>query len=367
MAQRKIRVGIIGANVKYGWGTRAHIPALKALPQFELVAVCTAHRETAEETARHFGIPLAFTSPEEMARHTDVDLVSVCVRVPAHRQMVMAALAAGKHVFCEWPLGRTTAEAAEMAELAAKAPAGRRHMVGLQARGSPAFNQLKAMVADGYVGKVLACSMTSFSPGLGRRQAAQAWALDKSQGANTLTIAGGHSLDALCYCLGEFQEVSGKVATQVHRATMVETGASVEVTSPDNVLVSGVLAGGALASVHIASVPAPGSGFRLEVYGAEGTLAAVSGGGAQIGPLALSGARGADKALQPILPAGGQRWVPEGVPEGPPLNVAQMFARLGEAIAAGQDVEADFSLALKRHRLLDAIQAASDTGRRQAL
>lgn len=93
------------------------------------------------------------------------------------------------------------------------------------------------------------------------------------------------------------------MATQVRRATIVETGASVEVTAPDNVLVSGLLAGGALASVHIASVPAPGSGFRLEVYGAEGTLAAASSGGAQIGPLALSGARGADKALPSLRSA----------------------------------------------------------------
>lgn len=365
MPENKIRVGIIGANVNYGWGTRAHIPALKALPQFELVAVCTAHQGTAEETARRYGIPLVFSNPRELVKHPDVDLVSVCIRVPGHHEMVLAALRAGKHVFCEWPLGRTTDEAKEMVALARKQ--GVRHMVGLQARGSPALGQLRAMISDGYVGKVLSCSLTSFLPGLARRPQSSAWALDRSNGVNTLTIAGGHTLDAFCYCVGEFVEVSSRVATQVTKATIAETGESVAVTSPDNVLVTGALANGAVASVHIASVPSHGSGFRLEVYGTEGTLVANSAGSVQIGEIALWGARGADKTLQPVAVAPGLRRVSDAVPAGPPLNVAQMFEQLGSAIHAGAEIEADFGLAVRRHVLLDAIAGSSDTGRRRTV
>ncbi len=50
MAEAKIRVGVIGANARYGWGMRAHLPALLSLPEYELTAVCTAHPETAEES-----------------------------------------------------------------------------------------------------------------------------------------------------------------------------------------------------------------------------------------------------------------------------------------------------------------------------
>ena len=81
MAKEKIRVGIIGANVRYGWGSSAHIPALKALPEFQITAVCTSRQETADETAKHFGIPHAFADPATMVNHRDVDLVSICVRV----------------------------------------------------------------------------------------------------------------------------------------------------------------------------------------------------------------------------------------------------------------------------------------------
>jgi predicted dehydrogenase len=68
----EIRVGIIGANVRYGWGRDAHIPALSALPEFE---ICTSRQETADETAKHFGIPHAFADPYKMVQHPDVDLV----------------------------------------------------------------------------------------------------------------------------------------------------------------------------------------------------------------------------------------------------------------------------------------------------
>jgi len=141
MAREKIRVGIIGANARYGWGRSAQIPALKALPEFETTAICTSRQETADEAAKHFGIPLAFAHPAKMVNHSDVDLVSICVRVPFHHQMGMAALNAGKHLVCEWPLAATTEQAAQMHQLAAGK--GLHHMVGLQARGAPAINRAR--------------------------------------------------------------------------------------------------------------------------------------------------------------------------------------------------------------------------------
>src|ERR1700680_2022457 len=120
MATEKIRVGIIGANVRNGWGRDAHLPALSALPEFEITAVSTSRQETADETAKHFGIPHAFADPYKMVQHPDVDLVSICVRVPSHHQLGMAALNAGKHLYCEWPLAATTEQAQQMRDLAVR-------------------------------------------------------------------------------------------------------------------------------------------------------------------------------------------------------------------------------------------------------
>src|SRR6202011_4642518 len=116
----KIRVGIVGATVTLGgsgWGAHAHVPALHALPDYQLKAVCTAHPETAKASAEAFGAELAFSSFEDMVSHADVDLVVVSVRVPGHYDLVMQALEAGKAVFCEWPLGANVAEAEKMAKL----------------------------------------------------------------------------------------------------------------------------------------------------------------------------------------------------------------------------------------------------------
>src|SRR5919204_1321087 len=141
MTSSKIRVGIVGASASRGFASIAHIPALQALPDFEITAVCTTRQESAEAAAQHFGVPLAFSDAEQLARHPDVDLVTVSVKVPDHFRPVMAAIEAGKHVYCEWPLGRDTAEAEQM--LAAAARRGIQHAVGLQGQASPAIAYAK--------------------------------------------------------------------------------------------------------------------------------------------------------------------------------------------------------------------------------
>src|SRR5258707_2826197 len=117
MEIEKIRVGIIGASMRNGWGRDAHIPALSALPEFEITAVSTSRQETADETAEHFGIPHAFADPYKMIQHPDVDLVSICVRVPFHHELGMASLDARKHLYCEWPLAATTEQVQHMRDL----------------------------------------------------------------------------------------------------------------------------------------------------------------------------------------------------------------------------------------------------------
>jgi predicted dehydrogenase len=188
MATEKIRVGIIGASMRNGWARDAHIPALSAL--FEITAVSTSRQETADETAEHFGIPHAFADPYKMVQHPDVDLVSICVRVPFHHQLGMAALNAGKHLYCEWPLAATTEQAQQMRDLAVHK--GGHHMVGLQARGAPTFNRVRDLIAEGYVGKVLSCTMIITTPAWGT-EFTRDWAYmaDRSNGNTLMTSPGG--------------------------------------------------------------------------------------------------------------------------------------------------------------------------------
>ncbi len=360
----KIRVGIIGANPQRGFASIAHIPALQALPEFEIAAVCTSRQDSADAAARHYGAPLAFCDPEKLAQHPDVDLVTVSVKVPDHYRPVMAAIDAGKHVCCEWPLGRDTDEAVRMRD-AANAR-GIRHAVGLQGQMSPSINYLKDLIAEGYVGRVLSATMIGCAPNWGAT-IDRAYQADRANGANLLTITGGHTIDVLCHCLGEFSELSAFVVSQRARIPLAGTGEVVTKTVPDQVAVNGIAGNDAVVSFQVRGGMGRGTHFLFEIHGEEGdlVLTPTTRNSMQRQTLVLKGARGAGAALADLPVPGKYRRVPEGVPAEDPYNVAQLYAKLGEAIRDGTPASPGFDAAVTRHRLLDAIVHASETGQKQ--
>jgi predicted dehydrogenase len=362
----KIRVGIVGASAARGFAAIAHIPALRALPQFEIAAVCTARQETAAASARHYGVKLAFSDPEELARHADVDLVTVSVKVPDHRRPVMAAIAAGKHVYCEWPLGRDSDEAARM--LKAAKERGIRHVVGLQGRMSPAINYARDLVADGYVGRVSTATMIGCAPNWGAT-IDRAYQAERANGANLLTITGGHQIDALCYCLGEFRELTAFAASRRERIALASTGEEIPKNVPDQLVVNGLVGDGAVVSFQIRGGMTRGTAFLFEIHGDDGdlVLTATTRDSMQRQELTACGARGGAEELTELPIPAKYRWVPEGTPTDSRYNVAQLYARLAESIRAGEPAAPGFDEALTRHRLLDAIVRASESGRKQVL
>jgi predicted dehydrogenase len=361
----RIRLGFVGANVRSHWASQSHFPALLASPNVELTAVCTTKPETAEEAREAFGARLAFHDYRAMVASPEIDAVAVVVRVPEHYGPTRAALEAGKHVYTEWPLGRTTAEAEELAELARAQ--GVQAVVGLQARVSPAILYLKELVESGYVGEVLTCHLASLRDGPLERPSSRTWQRDADLGANTLTINNGHAIDALRFIAGDFARVSALVTTRMRQWYETDTRQMVEVTSPDNVLISGQLTSGATAAVHVAAVPWAGSGFHLEIYGREGTLVATGEMAAQRGPmLRIRGTqRGQELADLPIPDR--FAYVPPDFPPGDPFNVGQMYALFAEAIRTGRSRAPTFETAVELHRFLDALKQASDSGRELAL
>ena len=360
----KIRLGIIGANIHRGWAPRSHLPAIVASPEFELTAVCTTRQESAEESRLKFGARLAFDDYREMLAHPDIDAVAVVLRVPSHYEPTMAALNAGKHVYTEWPLGRTTAEAQEMADLAQAK--GVRNMVGLQARAAPGILYAKELIESGYVGEVMSCHLSRIQEGVFERTSDRTWQRDRDLGANTLTITCGHTIDALRFVVGDFIQVSSVVSTQAKEWLEVDTDQKVDVTSPDNILVSGKLANGGVASVHVANNPWAGSGYRMEIYGREGTLVVSSEESPNQDGLRLRGAQGRNNLEELEIP-GKFTNVLEGMPRGAPYNVGQMYYQFGQAIQSGVACQPDFNTAVDLHQFIDNIQGASDRGQEVAV
>ena len=365
----KIRVGMVGITPNRGFSSIAHMPALQALPDFEVVAVCTSRQETANAAAKHYGVPLAFADPVALARHPDVDLVTVCVKVPDHFYPVMAAINAGKHVYCEWPLGRNTAEAILLRDAATAK--GVRHAVGLQGRTSPAINHARDLIAEGFIGEPLAATLFVNAGNWGATLD-RAYQADFANGANLLTITGGHNLDALCYCLGEFRELSAFAVSQRGHIPLESTGEMVPKDVPDQVVVAGIVGKGIVGKGTVVSAQVRGGmtrghEFLFEIHGSEGdlVLSATSRASTQRQTLSVQGARGKDAALAEMAVPAKYHWVPDLVPEGSPYNVAQLYARLGAAIRNGEPAHPGFDAAVTRHRMLDMIVEAARSGQKQ--
>src|SRR5438094_369036 len=237
MPESILGVGIVGVSPVRGWAATAHIPALRALPNYEIRALAAHNGESARAAGEVFGVSAVFSDHEQLVTQPDIDVVAVTVKAPHHRALVSAALAAGKAVYCEWPLGRDLDDARAMATLAAKQRV--RTVVGLQARQAPAIEFVRELLRDGYVGEALRTTMVGLSiPGDVVGQA-NAYMLDRANGANLLTVPFGHSLDTLNYVLGEFAELSAVSAVRRPLITVEETGENIAKTAIDQIAVIG--------------------------------------------------------------------------------------------------------------------------------
>jgi predicted dehydrogenase len=361
-----IRIGVIGATPARGWGTAAHLPALQALEEFKITAVATTRLTTARATAEVFRVPLAFADDGELVSSPEVDAVAITVKVPEHDRLIRAALAAGKHVFSEWPLGVDLAQAAALAETAQAS--GVRHIVGLQGYQAPGALFVRELIDNGEIGQPLTVSVVAAGGPAGRRTPqANVYATDVAAGATVLSISTGHILATLARAVGELRQVSALVALVNKETTVIETGQAVPVTAPDQVVLGGRLAGGAVASVAVQGGSAPVTpGFEVRIVGTEATVVVrpATPGGIHIADWAVCICRPDGSAADLPVPARFST-VPEAVPAGPPRNVAALYREFARAINHGQPAAPDFAAAVRYHQLLANIQRASDTGIRQ--
>src|SRR6266704_3436095 len=361
----KLGVGIIGVSPTRGWASTAHIPALRALPKYEIRALSAHNPESACAISEAFGVSAVFSDHEQLVAQPDIDVVVVTVKVPHHRELVSAALAAGRAVYCEWPLGRDLDDARAMAALAAEQ--GVRTIVGLQARQAPAIEFVQELLGDGYVGEVLSTTMVGLSvPGdvLGQPNA---YMLDQSNGANALTIAVGHSLDTLHHVLGEFADLSAVSALRRPLITIEETGEPIVKTAPDQIALIGTLTSGVIASIHIREAVAGGSGFLWEINGTDGTLRITADAALpEIFPLTVAGARGRGEPAELAVPAAlTRKWPALTNLEGAPAyNVGRAYAAFAADIESGTHTVPDFADAVRRHEVIAAIERSAISGER---
>ncbi|MFC7219475.1 Gfo/Idh/MocA family protein [Streptomyces polyrhachis] len=359
-----IRVGVVGAHAVRGWGRAVHLPALSALPDYTVEAVAGTSPESARAAADVWGARRAFDDPYALMDDPDVDLVVIAVQLPKRDGLVEAAVAAGKHVYCEWPLA-LSATSAEGLRARADA-AGVRHAVGLQSRNHPSIGYLRDLLAAGRIGDVLSTSLTYSlaAPEVWSRRYAALF--DATKGVNHLAVVAGHSLDMFRAAVGDFAELSATLATRIPHVTLEETGERLDVTSPDQIVIGGLLDSGAAACAHFMTGGPRGDGFRIEVHGRAGRLVLTAADDSLVAPdFTLYASDGAAPLTELPVPAAYFRTLPDAPPA--LRNVAQVYADLAHGIRTGEAVTPDFSTAVATHRLLDAVKRAAATGERQRM
>jgi predicted dehydrogenase len=356
---RRIGVGVIGASpVHAGWAVTAHVPAILALPDFELAAVATSRPETARVAGRTFRVP-AFADHRELIDHPDVDLVVVAVKVPEHRPPIVDALQAGKMVFSEWPLGVDLAQASELTMRARVA--GVRTFVGLQARFAPVVQHARALVASGAIGNVLATNLVGSGIAWGATtDRTHAYLFDAANGATTLTVPVLHALDALCFVLGEIATVSAASAVRQPMVRVADEGRDMPVNAPDQVAIAATLDSGVIASVFFRGGASRSDNLRWEINGSRGDLVMTAAlGNLQVADLTLSAGLEKQATVEPLVLPPRYAGEPGGLSGDVGANVLRAYAAIAADLHRGSYVVPDFEHALRRHHLVAAIEAAS--------
>src|SRR5579863_7047330 len=356
MTEKQIRVGIVGASAQKSWAHLSHVPAINGLSGLKLAAVATRNEQSARKSAAAFGADRWFSDPLAMINDDQIDLITISVKVPDHRELVLAALSAGKAVYCEAPLGRTVAEAEEMANAV-----GSLHTaIGLQGRLNPAVRRAAELVSSGRIGRPLNARIVSATTGFGPEVHSSHDLFNKTaSGANLLTITAGHTLDVIEAVLGPITEVDALTETLWPAVKLTDTGGHSVRETPDHIDVLGRTRSGAVFTADVSGGVAPEDArFTFDIRGSEGQLS-LSGGhpfGFQAGDLKLA---------SDIPFATPELAAVSGGLMGPAINVAEVYAHLVRDMQSDTFTTPGFEHALHNARLIAAVTRAAQSGERQ--
>ncbi|MBY3101204.1 Gfo/Idh/MocA family oxidoreductase [Rhizobium laguerreae] len=363
MSDKKFRVGIIGADTHASWAGASHVPALASQAHLTLAAVATRREESAKAAAEAFGAELWFADPYAMISDDTIDVITVAVKVPAHKDLVMAALQAGKAVYCEAPLGATLAETNEMA-----AAVGSLHTaIGLQGRHNPAVRRAAELVASGRLGRLMSARVGATTFGYGPQSPSMYDYFNKAaSGASFMTITAGHVLDVIEAVLGNIVEVDARTELLWPEIEIVDTGETSQREIPDHLDLIAKTASGAPVSVQIlAGVPADEASFVFEIRGSQGWLKLTGNhlAGVQVGDILLSSSLEFAAPDRPVAngvgPTAADFWA------GAAINVGEVYASLGRDLTNGTYTTPGFDHARHNSRLIAAVELAARTGERQ--
>jgi len=264
--------GSIGRIHQLAW---ADIPFMYPgkLPPIRVKGVCRSTPLRAEETARSSGFEKAYKDYDDLLGDDEVDVVDLVTPNAGHKEQILKAMKAGKHVLCEKPLVLNAAEAAELEE----ASRNSRVKIGMifNYRFIPAIMKAKEMISAGLLGEVYSFRGEYFHTGYQNPERPFSWRMDFEQsGGGALADLGIHVIDLIRYLLGDFDSVRADLKTYItERPLPGKAGEKGKVTVDDAAWMQCRLTSGAMGSVEVSRF-ATGTldDLNLTVYGSKGAF-----------------------------------------------------------------------------------------------
>ena len=265
MAQETIKVGIIGA----GGNTRSkHIPGLQAIEDVEIIGVCNRSQESSQRVADEFGIPKTYGNWQEVIADPDTNAIVIGTWPYMHCRATVAALQADKHVMCEARMAMNAKEAHIMRMVSRQ----KTHLIA-QIVPSPMTlrvdNTIKRLIAEGYLGDVLAIEARAGGAFLDSESPLQ-WRQDFDlSGLNIMSM--GIWYEALMRWVGEATRIMAMGKTFVKMRADAD-GVMRSVRIPEHIDVVGDLACGAQLHIQVSSVAGLAGAPEVYLFGSDGTL-----------------------------------------------------------------------------------------------
>jgi predicted dehydrogenase len=268
-------MGLIGT----GFMGKAHAMALRAVgsvfPEVaapRCVHLVDAHADSAARHARELGFERSGDDWRALLADPEVEAVSICTPNYLHQEMALAALQAGKHVWCEKPLAVTVAEATTLA--AAARASGRVHLVGFNYAVNPLVRVAREIIQSGEIGEPINFSGRYFEDYMASPDIGHSWRCERRlAGSGALADLGSHLVNMLHVLLGPVVEVSGTLSTVIRERREASSGRMLPVENEDIAAVHARLESGLPATMEISRVA---SGYKcgliFEVFGSRGGL-----------------------------------------------------------------------------------------------
>lgn len=271
-------VGMVG----YGYMGKMHSYAYASLPfiyhplpfRIKLVGACAPSEGSRAFALESAGYEFATPDYDELLARDDISIINVCTPNYLHKDQAIAAIRAGKHVYCDKPLALTAPEAQAMADLARES--GLTCQVTFHNRFCPALQRARQMIEEGFLGDVISFRAFYLHAGYNDPQRPISWKMrHETSGAGALLDLGTHIIDIMRRLAGDFSKVNARFRTLVTERSVQAGSSELEpVTVDDMAMMQVELPNGALGSIEVSRIAIGATDdLRFEINGSRGAIA----------------------------------------------------------------------------------------------